>query len=552
LTFFSVTVDRLRLYIKGFRYEGLICAGLFFSFSMAPSLVPREAVTQGILSGFLAATGLFVGLFLTWLYSFLELPKTKGAITKRIRQFVAAATLLFMIYAVWFGAEWQESQREFLGVALLEGWYAPIVLAIAIPLTILLREVGRLFFWTVRLIYRYLNRLIPARISITVSLIIVAIFYTNLISGTVGRYLLRSLDATFLALDQLIDDDIKQPNQALATGSSESVISWQNLGRQGRRFVASGPDQLAIQEFTGKPAKRPLRIYVGLGASESPDERAELALEEMKRVGAFERSVLVVATPTGTGWIDDEAVDSLEYLHHGDTAIVTTQYSYLMSYVSIMLEPGYSRASAEALFNTVYGHWQKLPADQRPRLYLHGLSLGSSGSEQSMNINMLLGDLIQGAVWSGPSFTNPQWNAFVKRRNPDSPSWLPKYGDGSLVRFTNQNNKLDIPGAKWGPLRLVYLQYASDPITFFSTDLFFQEPEWLSGKRGPDVSPDLRWVPIVTGLQVAFDMIGASALGTGIGHLFASAHYIDAWLAVTEPQGWTEAETARLKRHLEN
>jgi uncharacterized membrane protein len=223
---------------------------------------------------------------------------------------------------------------------LLEGWYAPIVPAIAIPLTILLREIGRLFIWTVRLIYRYLNRLIPARISITVSLVIVAIFYTNLISGTVGRYLLRSLDATFLALDQLIDDDIKQPNQALATGSSESVISWQNLGRQGRRFVASGPDQLAIQEFTGKPAKRPLRIYVGLGASESPDERAELALEEMKRVGAFERSVLVVAASTGTGWIDDEAVDSLEYLHHGDTAIVTTQFSYLMSYVSIMLEPG--------------------------------------------------------------------------------------------------------------------------------------------------------------------------------------------------------------------
>jgi uncharacterized membrane protein len=78
---------------------------------MAPSLVPREAVTQGILSGFLTATGLFVGLILTWLYSFLELPKTKGAITKRIRQFLAAATSLFMIYAVWFGAEWQESQR---------------------------------------------------------------------------------------------------------------------------------------------------------------------------------------------------------------------------------------------------------------------------------------------------------------------------------------------------------------------------------------------------------------------------------------------------------
>ena len=101
-------------------------------------------------------------------------------------------------------------------------------------------------------------------------------------------------------------------------------------------------------------------------------------------------------------------------------------------------------------------------------------------------------------------------------------------------------------------MRLVYLQYASDPITFFSTDLFYQEPSWLSGKRGPDVSLDLEWIPIVTGLQVAVDMVGASAIGPGLGHLYAASHYIDAWIAVTEPDGWTEADVARLKTHFKD
>ena len=96
-------------------------------------------------------------------------------------------------------------------------------------------------------------------------------------------------------------------------------------------------------------------------------------------------------------------------------------------------------------------------------------------------------------------------------------------------------------------MRLVYLQYASDPITFFSPDLFFQQPDWLVGQRGPDVSPDLDWFPIITGFQVAFDMVGASALGPGRGHLFAAPHYIDAWIAVTQPEGWTDAEIERLK-----
>ena len=257
----------------------------------------------------------------------------------------------------------------------------------------------------------------------------------------------------------------------------------------------------------------------------------------------------MIATPTGTGWIDDAAADTLEYLHRGDTAIVAQQYSYLTSYISLFLEPGYSRASARALFNAVYGHWTRLPANSRPRLYLHGLSLGSTGSEQSMDLYNVLGDLIQGAVWSGPPFTNPNWAAFTQGRDPDSPYWLPRYGDGSLVRFTNQHNALDIPGAKWGPVRLVYVQYASDPITFFSADLFFRRPSWLIGRRGPDVSPDLQWIPIVTGVQVAFDMAGASALGPGLGHLIAASDYIDAWIAVTEPDGWTEADVERLKAH---
>jgi hypothetical protein len=67
-----------------------------------------------------------------------------------------------------------------------------------------------------------------------------------------------------------------------------------------------------------------------------------------------------------------------------------------------------------------------------------------------------------------------------------------------MLRFTGQNNALDQPGKRWGPMRFVYIQHASDPMTFFSPDLFLHRPDWLVGERGPDVSPYLRWCPIVT------------------------------------------------------
>ena len=536
-------------YFSGLSVPGLIGAGLLFALSMAPSLVPRDPITQGLLAGVLAAIGFWLGLALAWLWAFFELPVLKLGWAKVVSIVGSALTILFVGFSLWHGAEWQDSLREFLGLEPLQTIFAPVVLLVAIPVALLLREVGRVFAWTARTISRLLDRIMPRRVSLTLGVLLAAYLLTQLVSGTIGRLTVQSLDAMFLALDQLIDDDIAPPSEDLATGSAKSLVSWKNLGRQGRKFVVSGPTREAIEDFTGSSAMRPIRVYVGLGAAETPEERAMLAVEEMKRVGAFDRSVLVIATPTGTGWVDDAAVDTLEYLHRGDTAIVAQQYSYLTSYVSLFLEPGYSVSSARALFDVVYEHWKGQPSNTRPRLYLHGLSLGSSGSEQSMSLYMVLGDLIDGAVWSGPPFTNPNWAAFTQGRDPESPYWLPRFGDGSLVRFTNQQNALKIPEAEWGPVRLVYLQYASDPITFFSTDLFFQQPSWLVGKRGPDVSPDLEWIPIVTGFQVAFDMIGASALGPGLGHLFAASHYIDAWIAVTEADGWTEADVARLKAY---
>ncbi len=546
------SLRRVRTYLFGLPLPGLIGAGLLFALSMAPSLIPRDAVIQGMLSGVIGAVGFWLGLTMVWLWIFFELPFLTGGLAKAVRLVVSALTILLIGYSLWHAAKWQDSLRDFLGLEPLESIYTPIVLLIAIPVALLLREIGRILAWMTKTISRLLDRIVPRRVSLFIGILLAAFLLTNLVLGTIGRLTLDSLDAMFLALDQLIDDDLVPPSEDFTTGSATSLISWKDLGRQGRGFVVSGPSREAIEDLTGSAAMRPVRVYVGLGAAETPEERAKLAVEEMKRVGAFDRSLLVVAIPTGTGWIDEAAVDTLEYLHRGDTAIVAQQYSYLTSYISLFVEPGYSKASAKALFNAVYGHWRRLPADTRPRLYLHGLSLGSSGSEQSMNLYLVLGDLIHGAVWSGPPFTNPSWAAFTQGRDPESPFWLPRFADGSLVRFTNQQNALDIPGAQWGPMRIVYLQYASDPITFFSTDLFFREPSWLIGTRGPDVSPDLEWIPIVTGLQVAFDMIGASALGPGLGHHYAASHYIDAWIAVTEADGWTDADVARLKNHFKD
>jgi len=84
-------------------------------------------------------------------------------------------------------------------------------------------------------------------------------------------------------------------------------------------------------------------------------------------------------------------------------------------------------------------------------------------------------------------------------------------------------------------------------MTFFNLQSSYREPEWMREPRGPDVSPSLRWFPVVTAVQLVADMAVASTPPPGYGHNFAAEHYMDAWLALMEPQGWTEEKSACLK-----
>jgi uncharacterized membrane protein len=196
----------------------------------------------------------------------------------------------------------------------------------------------------------------------------------------------------------------------------------------------------------------------------------------------------------------------------------------------------------------VYGYWTTLPHDKRPKLYLHGLSLGALNSQISADLFDVIADPFQGALWSGPPFESATWRAVTAGRDPRSPAWLPKFRDNSIIRFTNQENQLEIPGATWGPIRIVYLQYASDAVTFFDAHSFYREPAWMWTPRGPDVTASLRWFPALTMLQLLFDMMIATTSPMGYGHVYAPQHYIDGWVAVTAPV-IEPPQIDELKRH---
>ena len=536
-------------YWYSFSTTGLLIGTLFFAASLTPTLIPRNYVTQGVLSGLSAAAGYGIGFFLRWLWHYLELPELEARTLSLGKLVAAFGSGIVGIIFLWRAAEWQNSIRAVMGMDPVDTGHPLEVGAIALITFVIIVALARLFKTTLIFVSERLRRFVPTRVSYVIGTTIALLVFWSVADGVIFRYGLRAADRSFQRLDTLMPPDTQQPTDPARTGSSASLVRWNELGRMGRSYIATGPTAADIGSFTGKPAKAPVRVYVGLQSAETPQERARLALEELKRAGGFDRSALVIVTPTGTGWVDEQGIDPVEYLHNGDIASVATQYSYLASWLSLLVEPGYGAEQARALFAEVYRHWTTLPKDKRPKLYLYGLSLGALSSELSNELFEVLGDPYQGALWVGPPFPSRIWNSITAERNPGTPEWLPEFRDGSYVRFTAQKNALAIPGATWGPLRVVYLQYASDPITFFDPHAFYREPDWMKTPRGPDVSPELRWYPVITFLQLILDIAMGTTSPMGHGHVYAAEHYIDAWVEVTDVKDWSPEQVARLKQH---
>ena len=522
----------------------LILAAAAFSLSLTPSLIPRSGLLQGAVAGiaFALVYGLVAGLVALWRW--LGLPSVS---TTAVRRWSYAATLAIMIYGLANATGWQNAVRQAVGMEAVETARPLIILATAVLVIAVLLLIGRVFRRAAVISANRLAPLLPPRVAITLGAVVAAWLFWSIGNGLLLQGALRGMDKAYASVDALVPPGDLPPTDPMKSGSAASLADWQSLGAAGRDQVRAEPSAATITQITGTAALEPQRVYVGLNSAESPEARADLALAELLRIGAFDRKLLVIATPTGTGWIDPASVAPLEFLWGGDVATVSVQYSYLPSWLSLLVEPEYGHETARAVFARIYDHWRQLPKDRRPRLYLQGLSLGSLNSDISLDFYNVLGDPPQGTFWAGPPFASRSWPQFTKDREIGTPAWSPRFRDGSLVRFTTQTDTTGDANAPWGPMRMIYLQYPSDAIAFFEPASFYRAPAWMAAPRGPDVSPALRWVPVVTFVQLLTDMMTATTTNPGHGHVYAARDYLSGWVALTDPAGWDETRLERLR-----
>ncbi|MCE0485534.1 alpha/beta hydrolase [Ornithinimicrobium sediminis] len=527
----------------------LSLAVLFFWLSLTPSLMPRSGFFQGVIGGASAAFGYALGLVVVraWRF-FLERP-APGEASRPVALAVALIASVGTVLVLVRHRAWQRELRELMGVELV-GWAHPfVVIAVALLVFVLVVALARVLRWVYRRLDRVVSRVVPRRVSALIAAVAVLALTFGILNGVVIDNAVRALDASFAQVNGELEPDTPQPAAAEVSGSPESLVTWESLGRQGRRFMAGATSVDDLEAFSGRPASQPVRAYAGIASADDIESTAELAVDDLERAGGFDRAVLSVVTTTGTGWVNENSAVALEYLYNGDTAQVSMQYSYLPSPLSFLIDQGRARAAGRALFEAVYARWEQLPQDERPLLVVAGESLGSFGGETPFGSAADMRARIDGALFVGPPFMSDLWREYVDNRDPGSPEWLPVYEEGRTVRFAARPDDLGRPTGEWGDTRVVYLQHPSDPVVWFDFSLAVRKPDWLEEERGYDVLPSTRWFPFVTFLQVAADLALAEGVPPGHGHQYG-ADPANGWAAVLQPQGWGDDDTERLREVL--
>jgi len=540
---------------------GLVVAGLAAWSSLLPSLVPRGWSYQGIITGLSMLMGYGTGVAVRTAWHRFVAPRIElhptltelgDALLSFARLSAPYVVVVYLVTATATAIRWQDQVSDLVGSP-----RPPWGDYMRIPWVALAVFVGLLMaFRALRAAYRALARAVRRRVDVSEytarisGIIAVAALLLGIAHGVVPRLFFDGANRIYSAANDEDLPDADAPTDPERSGAPGSAVDFADLGLQGRRFVSGGLGRDRLSELTGEEARQPIRLYAGLGSAPTDDERAQLVVDELERTRAWERGAVVVAPTTGTGWINPYAAQAIELLSGGDVAIVGTQYSYLPSWISFLADREKSESAGRSLIEAVVSWRDSLPPDRpRPALYIYGESLGTQAGEAAFSGIRDIRATVDGVLWMGPPGSNRIWRSLVDRRDPGSTMTDPVYAGGLLVRFTEDPAEYRSDVGPWLPPRVLYVQHATDPVVWWSPDLLFDRPAWLTEPPGKGRHPGMVYLPVITFFQVTADLGNAIGGSEGYGHLYDS-QILDGWAAATDRPGWDDDEFRRYARLL--
>jgi len=530
-------------HLEGVSSSGLVLATAAYVSANTPSLLPRPWYLQGLIAAICALLGHVVGATLGDLAKLLARlagleVSVKPAARRLLQWAVVVLVALGLLAFPLLSLRWQQFTATTAGQSPPGlGWVVAstgtAVLVFALVLGIWRLLAGLTERLTLRLESRRLLRESLARAIATVLVLAAVLVVVERVVLPGGMQLARA-QADKVNAQQ--PQGLSAPTSPVRSGGPGSPETWHSLGSDGSIFVSLGPSRADIERVTGRPAKDPIRVFVGVNDGDLRHS-ADRVLAELDRTRAWERRSIYLITATSTGFVNEWSASTFEFLGQGDTAVVSMQYSTLPSAFALLAARDEPPRASRLLLDAVRARLAALPAETRPKLYVGGESLGSYGGNDAFTGPEQMLAQVDGAVWTGTPAFSATRAQLLARRHPGSTELNPVLDDGRHVRFASTTAELyaDQYGRRlgaWDFPRVVYLQHQSDPVVWWSPDLLGSSPEWLRETRVGGPMSQMTWYPLVTFWQVTADMSVSNEIAVGYGHRYGARELVPTWAAV--------------------
>ena len=278
------------------------------------------------------------------------------------------------------------------------------------------------------------------------------------------------------------------------------TVSALGGGFEGSRFVGTATDGLAHD---------PVRVFVGVDAAEEVADRARLAVDELERLGGFDRRRIVVCSPTLRGYVNPIPLAAEECLAGGDVASVTVQYHDRRTLLMPLKVPIAARTH-RAVLEELRG---RAPAGAE--ICVFGESLGAWASQNVFRgggVRALDEARVARALWIGtPHFSR-----------------LPRLLASGAIPTDARVSSVAVADLREGDVerdgRFVFVARRTDPVVLFrGLDLIWRRPDWLRHHT---------WTPGITFLQLAFDLVSATNWPSTMPQALAHDYRLEGPLAV--------------------
>lgn len=464
--------------------------------SLRPSLTPRSTTHQSITTGLMATTGAATGA---------AVGAVVGALTPRNRSPLVPATLAAAgaTTAGWHArrltAAQQDAHTEW-GASSgrpLRAVTTGTAVALGVSLT------ADLAAETVRDGGRALAQRFGGAAGLWTPLLAGA---TTAGAATAARVAFRRVLAKLAEAGRAADKALAEPTaDPFVSGGPGSAVPYDTLSREGRRFVAWRVRQADLASAGVADGTEPLRVYVGIDTAATAEDRVDVAMAELERLGAFDRGAILAASPAGSGYANSVPVEALEFFTAGDCASVCVQYGVLPSMFSFDALPLAER-TFRLLLDRLVARIAQQPADRRPKLFLYGESLGAKAAERALL-----------AAPSRVDLATAQVDGVTAALFVGTPA-------GESLRDDLLGNPAAVHVDRWQALadpwpsevQLWFLDHDADPVTRFRASLAWQSPGWLAPPRGRNVPNAMRWLPVATWQQVLLDVAYATQAQSGV------------------------------------